>query len=97
MLYLQIDTMNTQQMNLQLSLALVNAKANSSIKELKKLVTKVVETGAFIGLKLRNRTALDATRDINDYALSYEHCTIDVQLIKNKNSGLKTIQNFRLH
>ena len=89
--------MNTRKIKLALTAALINKNASTnalaSIKDL--MVHLVDDTGRFIRLtSLSNRTMGSTVKE--RYALQYEKCTLNVDLVSYPKANHQMVQSFQV-
>ena len=89
--------MNTRKINLALTAGLINKNTNgNALVAVKDLMNAFAdEAGRFLGLKpLGNAQIGNAVRE--SHALSYENCTLNVDLVSHPQAKRQTIQRFQL-
>lgn len=89
--------MNTRRINLALTAGLINKNTNgNALGAVKDLMNAFAdEAGRFLGLQpLGNAQIGNAVRE--SYALSYENCTLNVELVSHPQAKRQTIQRFQL-
>ncbi|MEL6661100.1 MAG: hypothetical protein AAFP77_26710 [Bacteroidota bacterium] len=89
--------MNTRKIKLALTAGLINKNTNGNALD---AVTDLMnafanEVGRFMGLKpLGNARIGNAVRE--SYALNYENCTLNVEVVSHPQAKRQTIQRFQL-
>jgi hypothetical protein len=89
--------MNTRKIKLALTAGLINQNTNgNALNAVKDLMTSFAdEAGHFLGLKpISNSRMGNAVRE--SYALNYEHCTLNIDLVSHPQVNRQTIQRFQL-
>ena len=89
--------MNTRKIKLALTAGLINQNTNgNALNAVKDLMTSFAdEVGHFLGLKpISNSRMGNAVRE--RYALNYEHCTLNIDLVSHPQVNRQTIQRFQL-
>ena len=89
--------MNTRKIKLALTAGLINKNTNgnalAAVTDL--MNTFAHEAGRFLGLKpLGNARIGNAVRE--SYALNYENCTLNVDLVSHPQANRQTVQRFQL-
>jgi len=90
--------MKFQSLNIQLSIKLLNqAQEHGLIGTVKNLMQDFrKETGGFKGFKLLNQSAVNPHVDRQEYALSYEYCTLRLQLFHNRLTNQQSLGGFNI-
>lgn len=89
--------MNNQKINLALSVGLLNKRnSTNGLDLIKELMLNLKETGAFIGSQLKGQMALNASHQMEKYAMQFENCTLDVELVNNPQTKRQSIHGFQL-
>lgn len=88
--------MNIQELNLGLTIELMNNRNDStSLNTFKNFMSTVKGAGRFIDSKLKNeRTVGNDWRNL-DYTLNYENCSLDINLTANSTSESKILRGFK--
>ena len=89
--------MNTRKIKLALTAGLINKNTNgNALMAVKDLMGAFAdEVGRFMGLKpIGNSRIGNAIRET--YTLSYENCTLNVDLVSHPQANRQTIQRFQL-
>ncbi|PSR08520.1 MAG: hypothetical protein DA408_00740 [Bacteroidetes bacterium] len=88
--------MNTRKIKLALTAGLINKNTNSNaLASVKDLMTSFAdEVGHFLGLINMGNASLGSNTIRESYALRYENCTLNVDLVSQANR--QTIQGFNL-
>ena len=89
--------MNTRKIKLALTAGLINKNNNSNaLAAVKDLMSNFAdEAGRFLGLSNMGYASLGSGSIRESYALRYENCTLNVELISQANNR-QTIQGFQL-
>ncbi|KAA3628081.1 MAG: hypothetical protein DWQ02_19415 [Bacteroidetes bacterium] len=89
--------MNNQRINLALTVGLLNRRnPNNGIDLIKELMLNLKEAGAFVGSQLKEKMALNASHQMEKHALTFENCTLDVELVHNPQTNRQSIHGFQL-
>lgn len=90
--------MNTRKIKLALTAGLINRNTNgNALQAVTELMTNFAdEVGAFLGLTPVGHSSLDRNAIRERYALQYENCTLNVELVSNPKAQRQTIQRFQL-
>lgn len=90
--------MNTRKIKLALTAGLINRNTNgNALQAVTDLMTNFAdEVGAFLGLTTVGHSSLDHNAIRERYALQYENCTLNVELVSHPKAQRQTIQRFQL-
>ena len=90
--------MNTRKIKLALTAGLINKSTdNNALAAVKDLMSNFAhEAGRFLGLKATGNSSLGSNGTRESYALNYENCTLNIELVSNPIANLQTIQRFNL-
>lgn len=90
--------MNTRKIKLALTAGLINKRTNNNaLAAVKDLMNNFAhEAGHFMGLKATGNSNLSSNAVRESYALNYENCTLNIELVSNPNANIQTIQRFNL-
>lgn len=90
--------MNTRKIKLALTAGLINkntsTNALASVKDL--MNNFAAEVGVFLGLTATGNAKIGGNSIRESYALNYENCTLNIELVSNPNANMQTIQRFNL-
>ncbi len=87
--------MNTRKIKLALTVGLLNKEGeNNVLSAIKELMSEFKEVGAYIGWKLTRKSPLNPSHVQRSYALRFENCTLNVDLVSNPNTKNQFIQGF---
>ena len=90
--------MNIRQIKLALTVGLINSNLQSNaIQVVKELMAGFKEVGAFLGLTVINKESLNQTHIKKNYALQFENCRLDVDLVSNPMTKSQYVQGFTLN
>ena len=91
--------MNIRQIKLALTVGLINAGQNSSnvVSGIRDLMLSFKEVGAFLGAQLTVNMPLSEDHVKETYAMQFENCVLDVDLVRNPQTSNQFVQQFRLH
>ena len=89
--------MDNRKINLTLTIGLLNKqRSNNGLDLIKELMLNVKEVGAFINATLKENMALNASHNMKKYAMQFENCTLDVDVVLNPQTEYQSIQRFQL-
>lgn len=89
--------MNIRQIKLALSVGLMNAPSDNNLLTLvKELMLGFKEVGAFLGLKRVKGADLNRSHVREIYALQFEHCELDLELVSNRQTNSHYVQGFQI-
>ena len=88
--------MNIRQINLALTVELMNAQNDNALNLVKELMLTFKEVGRFIGSKLVKKAPLNSSHTHQTYALQFENCRLDLDLVSNQNTNSQYVQRFQL-
>jgi len=90
--------MNIRKIKLALTIDLMNATCGQNmlncVKEL--MGDYKEEAGNYMSLEMKDNAKLDSTFEQQSFALQYEKCTLDLDLVKNKTTQNQFISGFDL-
>ena len=75
----------------------MNAGNSNLIQATKELVAGFKEAGAFLGQQLVGKNLLSTNTENEHYAIRFENCTVDVELIANRHNRNQYIRGFQIH
>lgn len=89
--------MNVRKIKLALSVGLVNQEAGNAVHKLERLMGNFrEEVGDLIGRQLVRRTNLNRSHEQQTYALQFEKCTLNIDLISNPITNTQVVRTFSL-
>lgn len=89
--------MNIRKIKLALTVGLMNTPSGNALPLIKELMQGFrSEVGSFLGLQEVDRSALNQSHEKQRYALRFERCTIDLDLITNATTNTQVIRRFDL-
>ena len=91
--------MNIRQIKLALTVGLINAGQNSSnvVSGIRDLMLSFKEVGAFLGAQLTGNMPLNEDHVKETYAMQFENCVLDVDLVRNPQTSNQFDRQFLLH
>ncbi len=90
--------MNIRQIQLALTVGLINAGQNSNaLNGIKDLMLSFKEVGAYLGASLTGKLPLNEAHVKESYAIQFENCVLDIDLVRNPQTSNQFVQQFRLH
>jgi len=91
--------MNIQKIKLDLTLNLLNKSFDSNVVD--SITTFMAslhdEVGNFVSSQLVRQAGIDKTFEQQTYAIQYENCTLNVDVVYNKNSSYQYLRSFNLN
>lgn len=89
--------MNIRQIKLALTVGLLNAQSDGNALNLvKELMLGFQEVGKFLGLRVEKEALLNRSHVQRTYALQFENCQLNVDLVANRQTNHQYVQNFQL-
>ncbi len=88
--------MNIRQIKLALTVELMNAQNDNALSLVKELMLTFKEVGRFIGSKLVKNAPLNPSHVQQTYALQFENCQLDLELVSNRQTNSQYVQRFQL-
>jgi hypothetical protein len=88
--------MNIRQIKLALTVELMNAQSDNALNLVKELMLSFKEVGRFLGSKLVKNAPLNTSHTQETYALQFENCRLDLELVSNRNTKSQYVQRFQL-
>lgn len=89
--------MNIRKIKLALTVGLMNTPSGNVLQQTKELMQGFSsEVGSFLGLHVVDRSVLNQNHEKQRYALRFERCTIDLDLITNASTNTQVIRRFDL-
>lgn len=89
--------MNNRKIKLALTVGLMNESSDSNaLRLMKDMMMGFQEVGSFIGLKKVKRAKLNPSHVKQTYAIQFENCVLDVDLVSNQMTKRQFVQSFQL-
>ena len=89
--------MNTRKIKLALTIGLLNSESNSNIlNSVRELMLGFKEVGAFLGMQITNKLKLNPNNVKQSYAMQFENCTLNLDLVRNPKTRKLHVQSFQL-
>ncbi|MBK7870658.1 MAG: hypothetical protein IPJ74_08235 [Saprospiraceae bacterium] len=90
--------MNIRQIKLGLTVGLLNAQSdNNALNLIKELMLSFKEAGNFLGLSVVKDAPLSRSHVQQTYALQFENCRLDVDLVSNHQTNSQYVQHFNVY
>jgi hypothetical protein len=90
--------MNSRKIKLALTVGLMNAGSSGNpLQFAKEILSGIQEVGSFLGLAVKNKSRLNAFHERQTYALQYENCTVDLDLVSNPVTHYQYVQGFQVN
>lgn len=87
--------MNTRAIKLELTVALLNLSTGNYLGKVKDLMQNFREqVGAFHGQYVLNNTALDKDHSLKTFALKYDNCILNIDLVTNNVTRAQYVNHF---
>ena len=89
--------MNSRKIKIALTVGLLNNESNNVLQAIKELMLGFQEeVGNFLGLSMVNRSRLNSEHILQTYAIQFERCRLDVDLVSNPHTRTEVVQGFQL-
>ena len=89
--------MNIRQIKLALTVGLINSNTQQNVIQLvKEMMTGFKEVGAFLGVRVVTKSPLNQNNIKKTYALQFENCQLDLDLVSNPMTKNQYVQGFQL-
>lgn len=89
--------MNIRQIKLALTVGLLNKQSdNNALGLVQELMQSFKEVGNFLGLRVEKEAPLSGSHIQQTYALQFEHCRLDLDLVSNQQTNSQYVQRFQL-
>jgi len=89
--------MNRKQLNLDLTVGLVNQlPKRNSLKTVREIVGRAEDAGKLISESLVEQQLIGGTWTNQTFSLQYENCTVKVDLISDKKTKSEIVKGFQL-
>ena len=89
--------MNTRKIKLALTVDLLNSNnQNNILNNIRELMSTFKEVGAYIGAQLIGKDLLSPAIIRQSYAIQFEHCILDLDLVANPHTNSQHVQGFNL-
>jgi hypothetical protein len=89
--------MNLRKIKLALTVGLMNIDQHEAVPNVKKLMSDIQEAGSFLSQALVSNKSLGDNLTKKKYAIKFENCTIDLDLLSNPMTNNHTVQGFQVH
>lgn len=90
--------MNSRKVKLALTVGLMNAGNDSNLVQFaQEVLLGIKEVGSFLGLALKDQSKLNAYHERQTYALQFENCTVDLDLVSNPITQYQYVQGFHVN
>lgn len=90
--------MNIRKIKLTLTVGLLNSDGqHNALGLVRELMGGFQEAGRFLGLTRLQNNRLNATHFRETYAMRYENCTLNVDLVSNAETQRQYVQGFRIY
>ena len=90
--------MNIRKIKLALTVGLINSgRQGNGLALVKELMAGFQEAGRFLGLTRLQNNRLNAAHVRETYAIRYENCTLNVELVSNDETQRQYVQGFRIY
>lgn len=89
--------MNTRKIKLALTVGLLNnSNQNNVLNNIREMMSAFKEVGAYIGAQLIGKDVLNPAIIRQSYAIRFENCVVDLDLVANPHTNSQHVQGFRL-
>jgi hypothetical protein len=90
--------MNSRKIKIALTVGLMNNRADSNaLQNIMELMSGFKEdVGNFLGWSMVKKSLLNRSHEQQTYAMRYENCTLNVDLVANSQTRTQVVQGFQL-
>ncbi len=90
--------MNSRKIKLELAVNLINEGNTSNLLDKIKgiMASFKEEVGNFLGLKVIKKSKINTFHEKESYAIEFENCTLDVELLNDQTTSSQYVQSFDL-
>ncbi len=89
--------MNIRQIKLALTVGLLNKQTNNNALGLvRDLMQGFKEVGNFLGFRVEKEAPLNGSHVQQRYALQFENCRLDLDVVSNRQTNNQYVQGFQL-
>lgn len=89
--------MNTRKIKLALTVGLLNNSNQGNVfSKIRELMSTFKEAGAYIGSQLIGKDVLNPAIIRQSYAIQFENCVVDLDLVANPHTNSQHVQGFKL-
>lgn len=89
--------MNFRKIKLALTVGLLNnSNQNNVVNRILELMSTFKEAGAYIGSQLIGKDVLNPAIIRQSYAIQFENCIVDLELVANPHTNSQHVQGFKL-
>lgn len=92
-----LKNMDSRKIKLELSVNLINTGQRKNLLDtVKDVMNSFKEVGNFIGQQITKKSLIDTLHEKESYAIQYENCTLDIDLISDTKTQSQFVQRFQL-
>ena len=89
--------MNSRKIKLELAVNLINeGTSNNMLDKIKNVMASFKEVGSFLGFKIVKKSKINTFHERQSYAIEFENCTLDVDLLEDGSNSSQSVQSFNL-
>jgi hypothetical protein len=90
-------TMNLRKIKLALTIGLVNDPTTNPVVTIKNAMRDFTDqVGKFLGFVVTGEKVIDENRYSKSYAVQFENCQLQVQLVTNKLNKIQAVRDFKV-
>ena len=89
--------MDNRKIKLALTVDIMNQPGNGNMLDhIKEVMARFKEVGGFIGQQLKSKRKINDVHAGHSYAIQYENCTVDIDLIQDEKNCQQIVSSFQL-
>jgi hypothetical protein len=89
--------MNLRKIKLALTIGLVNDPSGNPVVTIKNAMKEFTDqVGRFLGFVVTGESTIDENRFSKSYAVQFENCQLQVQLVTNKLNKVQAVREFKV-
>ena len=89
--------MDNKKIKLALTVDLMNHSNQSNlIDKIKEVMSRFKEVGHFLGQQITRKRALSDSHESRSYAIRYENCIVNIDLISDDQNAQQIVQGFQV-
>lgn len=89
--------MDSRKIKLALTVDLINYdNQHNLLDQIKNVMSRFTEVGAFLGERITLKRKINEVHERQSYAIQYENCTVDIDLIEDERNAHKIVQGFKV-
>ena len=89
--------MDNRKIKLELAVNIINeGNSRNLLDKIKKVMASFKEVGAFLGQKVVRKSRIDPVHEKQTFAIEFENCILDVDLLSDQKTCSQYVQGFNL-